>query len=358
MKLKSSLISCLAFLCLLTQLAFSNPVVYEGKEGIGKGKHIVFVASDHEYRSEESLPALARILAKHHGYKCTVLFGVDENGHIGAGVSNIPHLNLLEQADLMVMFTRFLDLPDDQMQHIVNYIDRAGPVVGFRTSSHAFNIKNKSAKFYKYHFRYDGADYKGGFGEQILGNTWEGHYGRNHSQMTLTEIIPEQKGHVILTGVADKSYAYAGGYNGILREGMTALTTTQPLKEFHSGSPIDESKPKVISTWVRHYKGKNGNKARVFHSTQGASEDLLDENYRRMSINGILWALGQESSIKADLNVSFVGPFNPLPYNNQGHASNVKPSDLEGFTSAIMPSGKGHEPKSPGAPKRKKAITK
>ena len=41
--------------------------VYEGTEGPGKGKHIVFLAGDHEYRSEESLPELARILAKHHG---------------------------------------------------------------------------------------------------------------------------------------------------------------------------------------------------------------------------------------------------------------------------------------------------
>ena len=57
--------------------AFAAPLVFEGTEGPGKGKHIVFLAGDHEYRSEESLPALARLLAKHHGFKCTVLFNID-----------------------------------------------------------------------------------------------------------------------------------------------------------------------------------------------------------------------------------------------------------------------------------------
>ena len=56
-----------------------NPhlVVYQGTSGPGAGKHIVFLAGDHEYRSEESLPALARILAKHYGFKCSVFFTTD-----------------------------------------------------------------------------------------------------------------------------------------------------------------------------------------------------------------------------------------------------------------------------------------
>ena len=46
-----------------------NPhlVVYEGTDGPGVGKHIVLIAGDHEYRSEEILPAMGRILAKNLG---------------------------------------------------------------------------------------------------------------------------------------------------------------------------------------------------------------------------------------------------------------------------------------------------
>ncbi|HSB93012.1 MAG TPA: hypothetical protein VLC28_07850, partial [Flavitalea sp.] len=35
---------------------------FEGAEGPGKGKHIVFVSGDEEYRSEEALPMLAQLL--------------------------------------------------------------------------------------------------------------------------------------------------------------------------------------------------------------------------------------------------------------------------------------------------------
>ena len=41
---------------------------FEGKSGPGKGKHIVFIAGDEEYRSEESLPMLAKILSQRHGF--------------------------------------------------------------------------------------------------------------------------------------------------------------------------------------------------------------------------------------------------------------------------------------------------
>ena len=74
----------------LAATTLANPLVYEGTEGPGKGKHIVFIASDHEYRGEETCPAIARILAKRYGFKCTVLFGLDDQGHIKAGSSNIP----------------------------------------------------------------------------------------------------------------------------------------------------------------------------------------------------------------------------------------------------------------------------
>ena len=78
-------------------------LVYEGTSGIGKGKHIVFIASDHEYRGEETCPAIARILAHRYGFKCTVLFGLDENGHIKPGSSKIPGMEALDKADMMFL---------------------------------------------------------------------------------------------------------------------------------------------------------------------------------------------------------------------------------------------------------------
>src|SRR5437764_325189 len=107
-------------------------LVIAGGDGPAKGKHVVLVAADEEYRSEEMLPQLAKILAKHHGFKCTVLFAIDaKDSTINPNQSdNIPGLEALQSADLMVLFTRFRKLPDEQMKHIVDYVESGKPVIG------------------------------------------------------------------------------------------------------------------------------------------------------------------------------------------------------------------------------------
>src|ERR1700680_140622 len=94
-------------------VAAADPLlVIDGSEGPGKGKHIVLISGDEEYRSEEALPQLGKILAKHHGFKCTVLFAIDpKTGEINPNISNIPGLENLQSADLMIISTRFRDLP-------------------------------------------------------------------------------------------------------------------------------------------------------------------------------------------------------------------------------------------------------
>lgn len=194
---------CLITVCWANLLS-AAPLTYEGGEGVGHGKHIVFVAGDHEYRSEESLPALARLLAKHHGFKCTVLFNIDpESGEIVAGTpSNIPHMEALDTADLAVVFLRFQNLPAEQMQHFDSYLKRGGPVVGLRTATHAFQIP-AGQPFAKYDHRSKEAGYELGFGHQVLGQTWVGHYGRNHQQSTRITVIEAKQSHPILRGVKD-----------------------------------------------------------------------------------------------------------------------------------------------------------
>ena len=127
-------------------------VVYEGESGPGQGKHVVFVSGDEEYRSEEALPMLAKILAYHHGFKTTVLFAIDpETGGIDPDhQTHIPGLHHLETADLMVLFTRFRELPDEQMKYIVDYTNSGKPVIGLRTATHPFaDQENTSSPYAK-----------------------------------------------------------------------------------------------------------------------------------------------------------------------------------------------------------------
>ncbi|MFM8272023.1 MAG: PVC-type heme-binding CxxCH protein [Gemmata sp.] len=336
---------------LLSTKAFAQPLVYEGSDGIGKGKHIVFLAGDHEYRSEETLPALARVLAKHHGFKCTVLFNVDaKTGEIVPGNSNMPGTEALKSANLAVVFLRFQNLPQEQMRHFDEYLNRGGPVVGLRTATHAFKMK-AADPFSKYSFDSKTADYALGFGHQVLGQTWVGHYGTNHKQSTRITLVDEKKAHPILRGVQDV-WVQAGGYVGKPTDGEV-LTMAQPLNGMKPDSPADASKPPMPAEWTRTYKAPNGNTGRVFTTLYGTPEDILNDGYRRMLVNGCLWALGLEDAIKADANVALVGPFKPNTFGNGGFAKGVKPAMYADMASPI-PAGVKKEP-APAAPKKEVA---
>jgi hypothetical protein len=318
--------------------AAQNPhlVVYEGEKGPGRGKHIVFLAGDHEYRSEESLPALARILAKHYGFKCSVFITTDpKTGFIEPGSSHISGLEALRNADLLVIFLRFQDFPDGEMQHIVDYLDRGGPVVGFRTATHAFQIKRPDAKFVKYHWQ-TSEGYPGGFGRQILGETWVSHYGKNHAQSSRLIPQPDQAAHPILRGVKDV-WVQSGGYTANPIEGSRILAVGQILDGMTSDSPPAKDKKELPVAWHRTHRSASGKSGRVFTTTHGASEDLLNDGFRRMAVNACLWAAGLEKSIRPTSDISFVGPYQPSTFNFKGHVTGVKPADLAGWDSPIMP---------------------
>jgi type 1 glutamine amidotransferase len=328
---------CAAWLTLSMTAATQSPnsVEYQGTTGPGAGKHIVFLAGDHEYRSEETLPALARILSRHYGFKSTVLFTTNrETGFIEPGSSNISGLEALRTADLLVVFLRFQDFPDEQMQHIIDYLDRGGPVVGLRTATHAFQIKRADAKFAKYTWNNPG-EFQGGFGRQILGETWVSHYGRNHVQSSRLIIEPALAPHPILRGVKDV-WVQSGGYTAAPIQGSEVLARGQILDGMTPESPAAKDKKEFPVAWVRTYSGA-GKSARVFTTTHGASEDVLNDGFRRMLVNACLWAAGLETAITPTNAISFVGPYEPTTFKFEGYVRGVRPGDLAGWNSPILP---------------------
>ena len=334
-----TLLLCAAALGISSAAFAQNPhlVVYEGEQGPGRGKHIVFLAGDHEYRSEEALPALARILAKRYGFKCSVFITTDpKTGSIEPGSSHISGLDALKTADLMVIFLRFQDFPDAEMQHVADYLDRGGPIVGFRTATHAFQIKRPDAKFLKFTWRGGDETYPGGFGRQVLGETWVSHYGTNHKQSSRLLLEPSQAEHPILRGVKDV-WVQSGGYTADPLQPSVILARGQVLNGMTSDSPPAPDKQQMPVAWVRTYTGASGKTGRVFTTTHGASEDLLNDGFRRMVVNACLWAAGLEKSITANGDISFVGPYQPSTFNFGGHVKGVKPSDMAGWDSPIPP---------------------
>ena len=143
---------------------------------------------------------------------------------------------------------------------------------------------------------------------------------------------PDQWSHPILRGVKDV-WAQSGVYTANPIEGRTILATGQILEVMTPTSPVSTTKKEQPVAWYRTYKSDSGKSGRVFTTTHGASEDLLNDGFRRMLVNACLWAAGLDSAIRPDGNVSFVGPYHPTTFNFDGFVKGVKPSDLAGWDS-------------------------
>lgn len=321
---------CLALLAggALAQVAAPRAgILFEGGKGPGRGKHIVLVSGDEEYRSEEGLPQLAKILSKQHGFRCTVLFAIDrKDGTINPNQSdNIPGLEALQKADLMIIATRFRDLPDDQMKHIVDYVERGRPIVGLRTATHAFNLKS-SPTYARY--SWNNKQWDGGFGRQVLGETWINHHGKHAVQSTRGLIAPGQEKHPILRGIESGSIWGPSDVYTVkipLPGDSTPLVLGQVLsgmKEHDEPAPGKQNDPMMPVAWTRTY-----GKARIFTTTMGAANDLLNESLRRLIVNGVYWTLGMEKKIAKRSKVDLVGDYRPTNFKFNGHVPGKKPED-------------------------------
>jgi type 1 glutamine amidotransferase len=317
--------------CLFTGVVSAEPwIVFEGTQGPGKGKHIVFVTGDEEYRSEESMPMLAKIMATEHGFKCTVLFAINkDSGQIDpTTVDNIPGLEALDTADLMVMFLRFRELPDEQMKRILDYTNSGKPIVGLRTSTHAFNFaKRKDSPYAKY--SYQDKTFEGGYGRQVFGETWINHYGVHQKESTRGLIAPGMETNPIVKGVQDiwgPSDVYA---LTTLQGDCKPLILGQVLAGMNPTDGPNPDKKLVPVAWTKSYMGTVGKAARVFATTMGHGDDFKNEGFRRLMVNACYWAMGLEDKISAQSKVDIVGEYNPNKIGFGGHKKGLVPADMK-----------------------------
>ena len=318
-----------ATLFLTTAAAFSDDagsVTYPGGNGPGKGKNIVLIAGDEEYRSEDSMPMLGKILSQKHGYNCTVLFSISPDGVIdpNAGIS-LSNPDALDSADAIVMLIRFRKWPDDVMKRFDAAMDRGVPVIGLRTSTHAFQLPPTSG--YKSYNQ---------FGKEVLGEKWVSHWGKHKSEATRGVIEAANASDPILRGVADvfgDSDVYEAAppadakilLRGQVLAGMKPTDgPAEYTKKRADGKEQPINEPMMPIAWTRVVKTKSGKDQKIFCNTMGAATDLASEDLRRMVVNSVYWALDLEVPAKAD--VSYVGSFTPIMYGFNGFTKGVKPS--------------------------------
>ena len=235
--------------------------------------HLVFVVGENEYRSEVTMPALAQMLSDHYGFRTTVLIDdVLESGE----ENSINGLDALETADLLVLYLRFRQLPDAQLALLQKYINRGGPILAFRTTTHAF--------------AYEAADQRAtlwnNFGARELGAPWIHHYG--HEASTDATIVGN---HPILAGVSPAFHVRSWTYHvrpNYPPKDARILVQGRPI--FPEGERGGAETVNPIA-WTHTHSGGG----RVFTTTMGHPEDFRVSDFRRLVVNGIYWCLKREA---------------------------------------------------------------
>jgi hypothetical protein len=336
------LLSFLATLPLAPCLAADDFLTYEPK-GEAKGKHIVLISGDEEYRSEEAMPMLARILSERHGFKATVLFSVDKDGFIDSNnQDSVTNPAALDSADAIIMSIRFRHWPDAAMKHFYDAVQRGVPIIGLRTSTHAFNMAKDST-----YGAWAWNNEKGGFGRIFLGETWVSHWGKHRSEATKGILEPMVKESPLLRGVkeffgtTDVYEASPPVDAAILARGQVLSSMERESapaeyqKKNKAGIEQSVNRPMMPIAWTREVKNEAGKTNKVLCTTMGAATDLTDESLRRLVVNGVYWGLGLQ--VPGLATVKYVGAYEPLMYGTKDGEDLKDPHRFRGFRRGVKP---------------------
>ncbi len=272
-------------------------------------RHVVLIAGDEEYRSEETMPMLARLLSGKHNCRCTVLFSFGPDGAAWIDPNNqrgMRGLDALDSADLMIIGTRFRRPNAQQAAHITRYLNAGKPVIGIRTATHAFAGKGD----------FGGIPYSE-FGLRILGETWVSHHGRHKKEGARGVIVPEAAGHPILRGVQDV-FAQSDVYGVVhltekdeilLRGAVTR--SLDPDSDILADDPRND--PMQPFAWLHTYTTPDGSgTGQAFCTTAGASVDFQSADLRRLIVNAVYFLLKRQVPAEAD--VRLTDPWKPRFY--------------------------------------------
>jgi type 1 glutamine amidotransferase len=272
-------------------------------------KHIVLISGDEEYRSEETMPMLAKILARKHGFRCTVLFCFGPDGAAWIDPNNqkgLRGLEALQTADLMIIATRFRNPDAEQAAYITEYLNTGKPVIGLRTATHAFRGSNSFGEKLSYD----------DFGLKILGEQWVSHHGK-HKVEGCRAVLEKGAGkHPILRGI--RNIFVPSDVYGVrhLTKNDEILLRGAITKSLDPASPLlkdDRNNPMQPFAWLHPYQAPSGKRmGRSFCTTGGASVDFLSNDMRRMVVNAALFLTAQNVPPKS--NVDFVDPYYPSFY--------------------------------------------
>lgn len=229
---------------------------------------VVLLIGEDEYRTAETLPRYAAEELAWRGLEPVVITEDPTRKHHFPGLAAA-----LGKADLLVISTRRRALSPVEMAAVRAHLDAGKPVVGVRTASHAFAPRGEDRD----RARAEGLAEWPDFDPQVLGGNYRGHYGVGPP--TRLRVAPSAAEHPVLTEVHPERWT---GHGSLYRCGPLAADATPLLLGKIPGEPAEPV------AWVRRYGPRQ---ARIFYTSLGHMEDFAEPGFRRLLLNGILWAL-------------------------------------------------------------------
>ena len=226
-------------------------------------KHIVFLISEDpdNYEAHRTVPVFADQLEEKYNFDVTVLLG---EGPRNAFVFN--NLEILDKADLLVVFCRRVALSPAQLEVIKNYLAAGKPVIGLRTANHAFSLREEAKPGHTAWWE---------FVPEILGCENKG-YGPVEPG-TAVSVNANNRNHTILSGVPAAWHSEGNLY-------LVAPLLDPDAVVLLNGSADGKTEP---IAWTRETE----NKSRVFYTSLGYPDDFKSEAFQTLLLNGIHWAL-------------------------------------------------------------------
>lgn len=225
-------------------------------------KHIAILIAEDEYRTHETLPEFA-VNPLGQEFRTTLIYGSHEERNL------IPGLSAIQDADALVISVRRRTLPPDDLQLIRNFVADGKPIIGIRTASHAFCLRNKPAP--------NGLAQWPEFDAEVFGGNYTNHYG---NQLSST-VVSTGVAHPILKGIPDEPFQQGG-----------SLYKTAPLDSratvLLTGSVEGQEAEPVAWTFIREDGGKS------FYTSLGHVDDFKTPAVRQLLSNAIRWAVADD----------------------------------------------------------------
>jgi nicotinamidase-related amidase/type 1 glutamine amidotransferase len=231
-----------------------------------KRPHIVFVIAEQEYKSDETLPAFAKSHLE-RDFRCTFLFARADKGK---GRNDVPGLEALYDADLLVLSMRRRALPVTQMDHLERYIRSGKPLVAIRVSVVPFQVRPED--------RPDGHVIWRDFDRQVIGCRYAGYDTRSRQAGCDVWIAKNARGHPILKGIDPDGFHST---SWIYKLNPLAESTTLLM----AGRWADDEPVEPVAFTNTYFGG------RIFFTSLGHPDDFQNESFRRLLLNGVNWAL-------------------------------------------------------------------